>query len=928
MNSCTEEDTPHVIALSEVKPKNQAKPLELQCYSLKDYSMESTITDTAQGRGLLLYLRKDLDYSITDFAQQVAEVQVADIMLGQNKKISLASIYRSPNSSRENNQMINLFVKDLAQRNEHTIITGDLNYPHIDWTNMTTTGTQTDSEFHFIEAVRDAFMVQHVDQVTRARGTNRPSLLDLVLTDETQPAPDIEFCSPLGKSDHCLIKASFHVNYLQATFFKQRLNVNRGNYVRMKQVLDINWIEVMERESTAESKWAKFRDTITEAADRCIPKMKIRRGHTKKIPIDRKTLSKMRKKKRLWKEYNRTGDQDVYQEYCRARNQLRGLTRKNIRDKEKDIASQVKQNPKKFWAYVSQKTKFRNEIPQLMKSNGTDTADDEEKAQEFSRYFASVFLDEPDGHWELPESRFPEMNQEIIFSRTTVLNELNNIDGTKSPGPDGLHPRILHEMSDIIALPLSMIFQASYQEGRLPPDWKIANIVAIHKKGNKKFVNNYRPVSLTSVCCKIMERIIRRQIMNHLKNEDILSKQQYGFVSGRSTLLQLLRVLDKWTESLDTGKEVDVVFLDFQKAFDSVPHNRLLDKLAHYGIKGTALEWISSFLIGRSQQVKIHNATSQREVVRSGVPQGSVLGPALFVIFINSLPDVVTPSTQIFLFADDAKMFRQITNQEDQDRLQIDLDNLHRWTTKSLLRFNSDKCACMTLTRRRTDDERQYFMNGKSLRHSQAERDLGVIIDQKLSFDEHIAAKIKKANSMASLIRRTYTYLDEKTFLLLYKSLVRPHLEYCNQIWRPYLRKHIAAIENVQRRATRMIPGMSGLTYEERLTKLKLPTLEYRRMRGDMIETYKILSGKYDSAITEGLFTINNRISRGHNLKLEVHRPNTNMRKNTFTFRCVNKWNQLPEEVITAPSVRSFENKLDKYWRRVGVNAFEPPYAQ
>ena len=236
------------------------------------------------------------------------------------------------------------------------------------------------------------------------------------------------------------------------------------------------------------------------------------------------------------------------------------------------------------------------------------------------------------------------------------------------------------------------------------------------------------------------------------------------------------------------------------------------------------------------------------------------------------------------------------------------------WTRSSLLNFNPDKCSSMTISKPHSNSSRQYTINGIALKQVQSERDLGVVIDRNLKFEEHIQTKINKANSIMGIIRRTYTYLDADTFLLLYKSLVRPHLEYCNQIWNPHLLKHIISIENVQRRATKQIPGFKDLSYEERLTKLKLPTLKYRRDRGDMIETYKILTGKYDRKITQHLLPINNRESRGHLLKLHHRRPITNLRKYNFTYRIVHNWNELPHHIIESPTTNTFEKRLDKFW--------------
>ena len=222
----------------------------------------------------------------------------------------------------------------------------------------------------------------------------------------------------------------------------------------------------------------------------------------------------------------------------------------------------------------------------------------------------------------------------------------------------------------------------------------------------------------------------------------------------------------------------------------------------------------------------------------------------------------------------------------------------------------------MSISKKRQTTDRTYTMGEEKhqLKVSSTERDLGVVLDDKLTFENHLQSKINKANSIMGIIRRTYTYLDNDSFLLLYKALVRPHVEYANQIWSPYLKKHIISIENVQRRATKQIAGMRDLTYEERLHKLKLPTLAYRRLRGDMIETYKILSEKYDKEASDGLFETARTSTRGHSLKLAKKHCNTNIRKFSFTFRVIDTWNSLPEYVVTSTSVKSFEAQLDKHW--------------
>ena len=713
------------------------------------------------------------------------------------------------------------------------------------------------------------------------------------------------------------MKVGFDLSPEVKHYSKKRLNYNKGNYAQLRSLLDIDWDSALGDSVDIDHYWHTICNKIKSAEQDSIPAMRLRRGGGAcSVLLDRKIRSKIKRKQRLWNQYTRNRDPRVYNEYCCTRNQVRRLTRKRQREYEKNIASQVRQYPKKFWSYANQKTKAKETIPNLSVSGNPDdnifTTDDDGKVGVLASFFSSVFTREPPGHWDLPMDAHPEMSEDLNITEDIVYKRLENLNTCKSPGPDAIHPRILYEARQQLAKPLSLLFRLSLASGDIPKDWKLANITAIHKKGDKRVAGNYRPVSLTSIVCKLLEGIIRDRIVNHMQRYNLFSDKQFGFISGRSTLLQLLTVLDRWTEALDNGEEVDVIFMDFRKAFDKVPHRRLLDKLQFYGVRGKILDWISSFLANRKQRVSLMDTTSDWHAVLSGVPQGSVLGPILFVIFVNSLPAEAV-SSQVFLFADDAKVFKSILKPEDQSLLQADIDRLYSWTGHSLLEFHPEKCTSMTLSRQ-DNCSRTYKVSDTDLRVSSSEKDLGVIVDNKLKFEDHMWEKINKATRIMATIRRVYSYMDKTTFLLLYKALVRPHVEYANQMWCPYLQKHIRSLENVQRRATRQLPGFAELTYEERLRKLELPTLAYRRHRGDMIETYKILTRKYDSTVSSSLFTLNDRISRGHYLKLSKRHAKTNLRKNYFTHRVVETWNNLPESVISAPTTASFECRLDRHW--------------
>ena len=363
------------------------------------------------------------------------------------------------------------------------------------------------------------------------------------------------------------------------------------------------------------------------------------------------------------------------------------------------------------------------------------------------------------------------------------------------------------------------------------------------------------------------------------------------------------------------GGCVDVIYCDFMKAFDKVPHRRLIQKLRYYGIEGQTLKWIEQFLLGRRQRVLVNGTASKWHEVLSGIPQGSVLGPILFVLYINTLPETIQHS-EAYLFADDTKVFKGIFSEKDTERLQEDIDAMFHWTEDSLLRFHPDKCGSMRIGN--SDVDRRTYTMGTDqhkLSEIQVEKDIGVFIDEKLSFESHMEEKIDKANAIMGTIRRTYDYLDEKTFKLLYKALVRPPLEFANQTWAPYLKKHITEIENVQRRATKQIPGLSQLTYEERLKRLGLTTLTYRRHRGDMIEMYKILTKKYDPEVSNFInVNSSDKSTRGHQYKMEKERPRLRLRQKSFVHRSCDLWNALHKDVVSAPSVKSFERRLDKQW--------------
>ena len=724
---------------------------------------------------------------------------------------------------------------------------------------------------------------------------------------------------------------TFNYNcYLDYSIPKEKYSFEKANYENMRTHLETsNWTEEFlnfSEDLSTEDLWHRFKGDILKLRDDFVPKVKQGAANWRNknnVPISKSLREAINKKKGLHRRWilRKNNSDTARASYKKQRNKVKSLMRKAVRKFEKGIANNCKINPKLFWAHVRSKLKTKPGVAPLLqniKDKKSLVFDDKGKADILQNQFSSVFTKEPEGST-------PEMNQKtdvkidsFDITEDMISKKIKALKADKAMGPDEMHPRLLKEINDYISKPLAIILNRSLQEGYLPRDWLKAFVSPIYKKGNKSVAETYRPISLTSIICKFLESCIKDTVMKHLIENKLLSDKQHGFISGRSTITQLLNYLDKCIEATVSGQVIDTIYFDFAKAFDTVPHKRLLEKLKAYGISGQILKWIGSFLDGRTQIVKVNGESSYEASVTSGIPQGSVLGPILFVIYINDLPDIVR-SSDSFLFADDTKIMRQISSENDSLLLQSDIDALYEWSKKWLLKFHPDKCACMGIGYSPKEEiYTSYNMNGHCLKIINSEKDLGVLFDNNLKFDMHINSIINRANRILGIVRKTFDCLDRQIFANLYKGLVRPHLEYAAPVWSPHLMVQKEALENVQRRATRLVPGLSQLSYPERLKALKLPTLAYRRARGDMITVFKILNACQKSELDDSIqamLPLNTSSLRGHDKKLYIESSNKNIRKYNFTMRVRKIWNNLPDSVINAKDVWKFEKGLDEFWK-------------
>ena len=381
--------------------------------------------------------------------------------------------------------------------------------------------------------------------------------------------------------------------------------------------------------------------------------------------------------------------------------------------------------------------------------------------------------------------------------------KLNALNVNKSQGPDEVHGKLLLELREEIAPSLVKLFNASIESDVVPQDFRDATVVPIHKKGGRDKAENYRPISLTSIVGKILESIIKDNIVKFLDENCLIRDSQHGFISGRPCLTNLLEFMEEVTRELDNGNSVDVVYLDFAKAFDKVPHKRLLSKLEAHGITGNILRWIAGWLENRRQKVSVEGELSEWAVVKSGVPQGSVLGPLLFLIYINDIDENIL--SKFCKFADDSKVAKVVNNAHDAEIVREDLVKLQNWSHDWQMEFNSDKCQVMHVGKKNLNS--QYVLNSNTLKPTESERDLGVLVDKSFKFSEHCNRAANSANAVIGMIKRTIKCRKKDIIVRLYKALVRPKLEYCVQVWCPYLKKDINKLEKVHARATRLTDG-------------------------------------------------------------------------------------------------------------------------
>ena len=605
--------------------------------------------------------------------------------------------------------------------------------------------------------------------------------------------------------------------------------------------------------------------------------------------------------------------QKLWKELIQIEKSLHKSRQESISHAENRAISSIKKKSKYFFSYAKKFAKTSTCIGPLKDINNKYIHSNKEIADILSSQYKSVF--------SVPETACPP--KEVLFNSPSTLNNItfspedfiiaiNELSPTAGSGPDGLPTILIKKCKSSFSKALHILWTTCYDAEMTPASLKHSHIIPKFKDGLKSLPENYRPIALTSHIVKIFEKVVRTKITNYLEENNLFNDNQHGFRQSRSCLSQLLAHYDQITELLETDTGVDVIYLDFSKAFDRVDFETLLQKLNTLGIGEKIGRWIHSFLTNRTQSVIVNKTSSSTEDVLSGVPQGSVLGPLLFVIMISDIDTHVRNST-VRCFADDSRISKGITNVADATQLQIDLEAIYEWASTNKMKFNDKQ---FELIRYRTprnpiQDFTSYLsQSGQVIQEKAQVKDLGILMTNNCSFAAQAKKVISTLRNMASWILRTFKARDRTTLVTSWKSLVQPINDYCCILWSPYQAGLINQMESIQWSYLRKCNNVRVNDYWDALKKHKTSSLQRRRERYFIIYTFKII---HKLVPPTGLI-IRPSARRGKMLAITTTNHTSTARYHSFNMVAPRIWNSLPASIRNLPltTIDSFKHHLDK----------------
>ena len=744
------------------------------------------------------------------------------------------------------------------------------------------------------------------------------TLIDLIFASSPFQVESCSTIPPLANSDHNGLQLTISVKSSKRAVkgVPRRIwKYSLADFDSMADYLEsIDWNLVLV--GNINNCWENWKNCFLRIMDMSIPNSTVITN--RRLPwINHTIIQAMRKRKVLFDTYKRTKMKTDRAKYQAQRNRVVTLLRESKEDFFRKLHNT---NAKEFWKAIRKLNAKQSIIPTL--TDGVSMADtSQDKATLLNNFFFTCF------NWQCPPltpdqlgSSDHELNplgfpQELLCSEDSVAELLISLDPSKSSGVDGISAKMLRSAAYSIASSLTNLFNQSLTTGIYPKEWKLARIVPVPKSDCPgTSVTGYRPISILSIVSKVLERHVKDTIDEFLTQTHPISDCQWGFMHHRSSVSALIAVIHDWLSALDSGHEVCVVFFDVKKAFDSVPHVPLLEKLSEIGLNPYIIRWIKSYLTDREQFVVVDGASSDPLQVLSGVPQGSVLGPLLFVIYINDVVQQISNGSRISLFADDIAQYRIIHTPNDYVSLQSDINAVSTCLASKYWNLNVTKCCCLLLSRKRTQSIPipTLTLNGASLAQVSSYKYLGVLITSNLMWSSHVTTICNKTRRLVGIFyRQFYKHSSQDTMLHLYTSFIRPHLEYATAAWDPFLMKDIELLENVQKFALRVCTKSWDSNYSSLLEISHLPSLQTRRLHTKLCNLFKITNGLTFHPNAPTLNRVLHYPSRTvHSQAIVPLQYHTLQFQNSFFPSSIAAWNSLPPVTVSNSTLPSFKRAL------------------
>lgn len=839
---------------------------------------------------------------------------VAIDILSTSVKTRLFTCYRPPSSNYDTNAV--RYVHDLCecltilQPSDSTVIVcGDLNFPSINWKGDNSKLLNDSScTGLFLKYFYDNAMFQFVDEPTRL-----DNLLDIVLCNDNNAICDAKPLDTFSTSDHCMVSFNIISSSLCYNTAVTYHDFNRADWDSMRNFLYNSDFEFLcSQDIGADMKFELFYTILYNCICHFVPVRTVGRriGHVKYPSFIRK---KLKQKAEAWRVYKRFRTEASLLKHKNLAQECRRSIYSYIAKYESRLIDSG--NTGSFYRYANNKFGSKTAVGPLLAADGSLTVKPEVKAELLQQVFSSCYVLDNGSMPSATRDAPSHCLDNVLFSTNLVMRVIKKLNIHKKGGPDGIPPLFIKTCSSQLVLPLTRLFQISFDNAYLPPDWLRAYVCPIYKKGRASDASNYRPIALTCIICKLMESVVKDQLLTFLLEHGLINKHQHAFMARFSTNTNLLECTFDWFVALAHYDSVDVIYIDFSKAFDSIVYSKLLFKLSSLGIAGKLLAWLTAFLHNRSQCVAIENVFSSVSSVISGVPQGSVLGPVLFLVFINDIDVICQGRSRIKLFADDLKIYNIVDITNPTASLQLSLDQLVIWSAEWQLPININKCSVLTINRSESHHAHiasDYYLYGSLLVNSTSVMDLGIEINSDLSFHSHIGSIVSKARQRVGVLFRGFQTRQISFLRKAYITYIRPLLEYNSNIWNPKQVHFIDLLESVQRAFTKRVKAISKLSYTERLAIFNLEPLELRRLRYDLVQYYKILNNLTPLNPAD-YFNLHYPITSVRDPSPIIVKPirfSNKVLSDCFFYRHIDCWNSLPSVVRNIKSLPVFKSAL------------------